>query len=49
MLKCGRGSINGLFVHLKAMHKITDFDSNNEDEVVKRQKILTSFLTPKSI
>lgn len=44
MLKCGEGSVTGFFVHLKAMHKITDF----EVKAVKRRKILTPFLSAKS-
>lgn len=36
--KCDGDSINGLFVHLKAMHKMTDFDLNNEGEAVKKKK-----------
>ena len=49
VIKCVGGSTSGLFVHLKAAHKITDFDLNNEGETVKKQKTLTPFITTKSI
>lgn len=44
----GESSTTGLLVHLKAIHKITDFDSKIENETAKREKKkLTSFFTQK--
>lgn len=34
----GESSTTGLLVHLKAIHKITDFDSKIENETAKREK-----------